>query len=51
MVNFVNSVQFKINENVLNFILANNNKDNFFINSNYNHELTKKTKKKTTNKK
>jgi hypothetical protein len=42
MVNFVNSVQFKINENVLDFILANNNKYNFFINSNYNHELTSK---------
>ena len=38
-VNFVNPVQFKINENVLDFILANNNKYNFFINSNYNHEL------------
>jgi len=44
MVNFVNSVQFKINENVLDFILANNNKYNFFINSNYNHELTSKKK-------
>lgn len=40
MVNYVNSVQFKINENVLDFILANNNKYNFCINSNYNHELT-----------
>lgn len=55
MVIFVNSVQFKINENVLDFILANkairrnpkesegsNNKYNFFINSNYKHELIKK---------
>jgi hypothetical protein len=40
MVNLVNSVQFKIYENVLDFILANNNKYNFYINSNYIHELT-----------
>jgi hypothetical protein len=44
MVNFVNSVQFKINENVLNFILANNNLYNFFIDSNYIHPLTLKSK-------
>jgi hypothetical protein len=44
MVNFVNSVQFKINENVLDFVLANNNLYNFFIDSNYIHPLTLKSK-------
>jgi hypothetical protein len=44
MVNYVNSVQFKINENVLDFILANNNLYNFFIDSNYIHPLTLKSK-------
>jgi DNA-dependent RNA polymerase len=44
MVNFVNSVQFKINENVLDFILANNYLYNFFIDPNYIHPLTLKSK-------
>jgi hypothetical protein len=44
MVNCVNSVQFKINKNVLEFILANNNLYNFFIDSNYIHPLTLKSK-------
>ena len=39
MVNFINSVPFKINENVLDFILENNNKYNFFTDSNYSHPL------------
>jgi hypothetical protein len=44
MVNFINSVPFKINENVLDFILENNNKYNFYIDSNYIHPLTLKKK-------
>jgi hypothetical protein len=44
MVNSVNSVAFKINENVLNFILANNHKYNFFTDSNYKHPLSFKDK-------
>jgi hypothetical protein len=44
MVNNINSVAFKINENVLDFILKNNKKYNFYIESNYNHPLTLKNK-------
>jgi DNA-directed RNA polymerase len=40
MINFVNSVSFKINEEVLDFILVNNNKYNFFIDPNHIHPLT-----------
>jgi DNA-directed RNA polymerase len=44
MVNYINSVPFKINENVLDFILANNNKYNFFTNTNYSPPLPLKSK-------
>lgn len=47
MVNSVNSVQFKINNNVLDFILANNQLFNFFTDSNYIHPLTLKSSKLT----
>jgi hypothetical protein len=40
MVNYLKKVAFKINENVLDFILANNNKYNFFINPKYSQPLT-----------
>jgi hypothetical protein len=37
MVNKINSVAFKINENVLDFILLNNDKYDFFTKANYIH--------------
>nr|QWO71370.1 RNA polymerase [Termitomyces sp. T123] len=42
MVNKINSVAFKINENVLDFILLNNDKYDFFIKANYIHPLSLK---------
>jgi len=45
MVNKINSVAFKINENVLDFILSNNDKYGFFTNPNDNHPLTLKNEK------
>jgi DNA-directed RNA polymerase len=44
MVNKINSVAFKINGNVLDFIVLNNDKYNFFTNVNYIHPLTLKQK-------
>nr|QWO71367.1 RNA polymerase [Termitomyces sp. DKA19] len=44
MVNKINSVAFKINENVLDFILLNNDEYDFFIKVNYNHPLSFKEK-------
>jgi DNA-directed RNA polymerase len=47
MVNRVNSVQFKINNNVLDFILANNHLFNFYTDPNYIHPLSLKSSKLT----
>ena len=44
MVNKINSVAFKINGNVLDFILLNNEKYGFFTNANYIHPLNLKEK-------
>ena len=44
MVNKVNTVGFKINSAVLDFILNNNTRYNFFIDNNYNHPLALKPK-------
>ena len=44
MVNKINSVGFRINSDVLDFILNNNNRYNFFIDNNYNHPLAFKNK-------
>jgi hypothetical protein len=44
MVNKINSVAFKINGNVLDFILLNNEKYGFFTNVNYIHPLNLKEK-------
>ena len=44
MVNKINSVEFKINENVLDFILLNNHKYGFFTDSAQVHPLTVKKK-------
>jgi DNA-dependent RNA polymerase len=44
MVNKINSVAFKINENVLDFILLNNDKYGFFTRANYIHPLSLKQK-------
>ena len=44
MVNKMNSVAFKINEDVFDFILLNNNKYGFFTNPDYIHSLSKKVK-------
>lgn len=44
MVNKINSVAFKINGNVLDFILLNNDKYGFFIKANYIHPLSLKQK-------
>jgi hypothetical protein len=39
MINKINSVGFRINNNVLDFILSNKKKYNFFIDNNYIHPL------------
>jgi len=44
MVNKINSVAFKINGNVLDFILLNNDKYGFFTGANYIHPLSFKEK-------
>jgi DNA-directed RNA polymerase len=44
MVNKINSVAFKINESVLEFILLNNDKYGFFTKASYNHPLSLKEK-------
>jgi len=44
MVNKINSVAFKINENVLDFILINNHKYGFFQDINYVNSLSSKNK-------
>ena len=44
MVNKINSVGFRINSAVLDFILNNNKRYNFFIENNYNHPLVFKNK-------
>jgi DNA-directed RNA polymerase len=44
MVNKINAVWFRINNDVLDFILNNNNRYNFFIDNNYNHPLAFKNK-------
>jgi len=44
LVNYINSVAFKINKNVLDFILKNNNKYYFFIEPNKIHDLALKTR-------
>ena len=51
MVNNINTVAFKINENVLDFILKNNNEYNFFTFHNYIHPLTLKSKLNSKEKK
>nr|QWO71374.1 RNA polymerase [Termitomyces sp. DKA64] len=44
MINNMNSVAFKINETVLDFIVTNNHKYNFFSEQNYIHPLSLETK-------
>ena len=44
MVNKINYVGFRINSDVLDFILDNNKRYNFFIDKNYIHPLAEKTK-------
>ena len=39
MINIINSVGFRINNNVLDFILNNNKRYNFYIDNNYIHPL------------
>jgi DNA-directed RNA polymerase len=48
MVNKINSVGFKINSDVLDFILNNNKRYKFFIDNNYIHPLALKTKLNST---
>jgi DNA-dependent RNA polymerase len=51
MINKINSVAFKINENVLDFILINNHKYGFFTDTNYVNPLNSKKKLTITEKK